>query len=139
MGGVVDTCVFVAAERRGSSLGQLLARMAQELPDQSLVASSITAAELVQGIYQGDPIHSLKRKSFVRDIVDTLEIVPFSRETAWIAGRIRGQQAAAGSMLPVADSLIAATALELGYAIITQNVKDFERIPGLKVLPFSLS
>jgi tRNA(fMet)-specific endonuclease VapC len=139
MGGVVDTCVFVSAERRGLSFRQLLRRLSQVLPDQPLVASAITAAELVQGIYQGDSAHAKSRSAFVRDVLETLQIVSFSKETAWIAGRIRGEQAAAGTMLPIADSLIAATALELRYGIITQNVKDFNRVPDLRVIPFTLS
>jgi len=139
MGVVIDTCVFVAAERRGLNFGELLIQVRRILPGERFVGSSITAAELIQGVYQADAAYARKREVFVRTVVEALEIVPFTKETAWIAGRIRGTLAAAGGMLPVADSLIAATALELGYGIVTNNVKDFIRIPDLHVTPFTLS
>lgn len=81
----------------------------------------------------------MKRSRFVNDILSILPIIPFTTETAWIAGRIRGEQAAIGNTLPIADSFIAATALQLNYSLITNNAKDFIRIPGLKVLPFALT
>ncbi|MDQ2924020.1 MAG: type II toxin-antitoxin system VapC family toxin [Acidobacteriota bacterium] len=138
MGGVVDTCIFVAAERRSLSLKELFRRIDDVLPAQRIVVSSITVAELVQGIYQGDRARSRKRMAYISNLMDILPIVPFSRETAWIAGRIRGEQAAAGNMLPFADSLIAASALGLEYSVLTHNVKDFARIPGLRVIAFTL-
>ena len=41
-----------------------------------------------------------------------------------------GEQAAKGVILPLGDLIIAACALELGYAIGTSNARDFIRIPG---------
>jgi len=43
-------------------------------------------------------------------------------------------QAAKGINLPLADIIIGACALELGYAVGTGNVRDFNRIPGLTVV-----
>ena len=42
---------------------------------------------------------------------------------------------AKGIRIPLADLLIGATALELGYAVATHNVRHFERIPDLIVKP----
>jgi predicted nucleic acid-binding protein len=44
-----------------------------------------------------------------------------------------GEQAAKGVNLPLADLIIRACAMELGYAIATSNMRDFTRIPGLVV------
>jgi predicted nucleic acid-binding protein len=38
-----------------------------------------------------------------------------------------------GLVLPLPDIIIAGTALELGYAVATFNLKDFKRIPGLQI------
>ena len=53
--------------------------------------------------------------------------------TAEIVARIGGEQAAKGVNLPLADLIIGACAIELGYAIATSNLRDFSRIPGLAI------
>ena len=58
-------------------------------------------------------------------------IIPLDTEimTEWgiLQGRIK-------QTLPIFDSLIAATALSRGFTIVTRNSRDFEKIPGLKLL-----
>ena len=53
-------------------------------------------------------------------------VAPTHRRSA-----IGGAQAVGGVNLPLADLLIGACALELGYRIATSNVRDFHRMPGL--------
>lgn len=60
-------------------------------------------------------------------------ICPVTETTAEIIARIGGEQAAKGVNLPLADLIIGACASELGYAIATNNIRDFSRIPGLIV------
>ena len=57
-----------------------------------------------------------------------------TESTGEIIARIGGQEAAKGINLPLADLMIGACALELGYAIGTSNVRDFKRIPGLRLV-----
>ena len=57
-----------------------------------------------------------------------------TEKTAEFLARIDGEQAAKGINLPLGDLIIGACALELGYAVVTSNVRDFERIPGLTVI-----
>ena len=54
---------------------------------------------------------------------------------AQFAGRIEGEQAARGIAISFEDLLIGATALHLGFGVATLNVRHFERIPGLKIVP----
>jgi len=136
MGGVVDTSVFAACERKGWNAKQTISYILQVVSE-PMVLSPVVAAELVEGIYRARTAQEADlRQGFVRDIFQAWPPMPFTQGTAWIAGRIRGEQAVAGNTLPVADSLIAATAFELGYAIVTLNVRDFSRIPSLRVIPF---
>jgi predicted nucleic acid-binding protein len=39
-------------------------------------------------------------------------------------------------IVPFADLLIGATALAIGYSVLTANLRHFQRIPGLTVLKF---
>lgn len=58
-----------------------------------------------------------------------------TESTAEIIGRIGAEEAAKGNTLPLADLIIGACALELGYAVGTNNIRDFNLIPGLRIVP----
>jgi tRNA(fMet)-specific endonuclease VapC len=136
MGGVVDTSVFAACERKGWNAKTTIAHLLSVVPGPILLAS-VVAAELVEGIYRAQtPQEAHLRRAFVSDIFLAWPPINFTQETAWVAGRIRGELGRLGNTLPVADSLIAATALEFNHAIVTLNFRDFVRIPGLQVIAF---
>jgi len=59
---------------------------------------------------------------------------PVTVEIAELAGRIEGEQASHGVSIAFEDLLIGTTALHLGYAVVTINVRHFQVIPGLTVL-----
>jgi tRNA(fMet)-specific endonuclease VapC len=136
MGGVIDTSVFAACERKGWSAKATITHILQTFHG-SVILSAVVAAERTEGIYRAKSAkESSVRTAFVHDIFQAFPPVPFTRATALIAGQIRGEQGSAGNTLPTADSFIAAAALELNYAVVTPNVRDFMRIPGLQVIAF---
>jgi predicted nucleic acid-binding protein len=51
-----------------------------------------------------------------------------------LAGRLQGEQQAEGVTIPITDLLIGATALSLGFSLLTVNLLHFRLIPGLNVL-----
>ena len=57
-----------------------------------------------------------------------------AKETALLAGRLDGEQQSRGVTIPFVDLLIGATALELGYSLLTVNLRHFRMIPGLSVM-----
>ncbi len=101
-----------------------------------IVLCSLTVAEIGHGIYRADdPETRNRRRAFLDELKATVPIHPVTEATAEIVARIGGQQAAKGINLPLADLIVGACALELGYAIGTSNVRDFKRIPGLDIIP----
>jgi tRNA(fMet)-specific endonuclease VapC len=130
--------VIAACERKRWTARQTITHLQQVFPEE-MVVPAIAAAELITGIYRApDTRQADARKIFVQGIFEAWPPMPFSEGAAWIAGRMRGEQSKTGNTLALADSLIAATALELGFAVLTHNVKDFTRVPGLRVVPFVL-
>jgi len=126
-------------ERQQWTAQRATAHLADLLPNESIVVPSIAAAELVNGMYRAKTEEQFRRRSdFVRSILQYYPIASFDEQEAWAAGRVRGEQAALGNSLPLGDSFIAATALTLNFSVLTANVKDFIRIPGLRVVQFSL-
>jgi toxin FitB len=68
-----------------------------------------------------------------------VEILPVNKQIARRAGALRGQFQSNGIVRTQADLLIAATASEHGFTVVTRNIKDFEGC-GVAVLnPFSVS
>lgn len=67
--------------------------------------------------------------------VSLVPVHPATQQTAWLAGRIEGEEAAKGNVLPFNDLLIAAAAMEQGYAVLSSNLRHFEKIPDLEIVP----
>jgi predicted nucleic acid-binding protein len=67
--------------------------------------------------------------------MSALPIHPVTMAVALRAGRIDGQSQAKGIRIPLSDLLIGVTALELGYGVGTHNIRHFQLIPDLNVIP----
>ena len=101
-----------------------------------LSLSPVTVAELVHGICRAKtPEAAQRRREFIEEIVSLVPVYPATNQTAWLLGEIEGEEAAKGNVLPFNDLMIAAAALEQGYAVFTGNLRHFRMIPGLTVVP----
>jgi predicted nucleic acid-binding protein len=134
LGIVLDSSVLIAAERRNLRPDQAIYSVLQAVGEIPIVLSAVTVAEIGHGIYRANtPEIRARRRAFLDELKATVPIHPVTASTAEIAARVGGEQAAIGIVLPLADLLIGACALELGYAVGTGNIRDFGRIPGLQV------
>jgi tRNA(fMet)-specific endonuclease VapC len=131
MGFLIDSSVLIAAERQRISLEEFLRSYAA----QPLAISSVTASELLHGVYRAQNSRQAElRKAFVEYILATLVVIPFDLDAARRQTQIWAQLQAAGTTIGAHDLMIAATALVLGYGVITINAGEFSRVPGLNVL-----
>jgi predicted nucleic acid-binding protein len=127
---LVDSNVFIEVERRGLRLG-VLADIAGE-PEAAL--SSITASELLVGFYRAEASQRrTNRETFLEDVFRLIPVLPFDLTVARVHARLSAQLTDAGSRIGAHDLIIAATALAHEYAVLTENVREFERVPGLAV------
>jgi tRNA(fMet)-specific endonuclease VapC len=134
LGVVLDSSVLVAAERKNHTTPEVIRSIRQTIGDVPIVICALTVAELGHGIYRADtPQRAQQRRQFLDELKAHIPIHPVTATTAEIVARIGGEQAAKGVNLPLADLIIGACAIELGYAIATSNLRDFSRIPGLAV------
>jgi tRNA(fMet)-specific endonuclease VapC len=135
MGLILDSSVVIASERRGDTVEQLVERIVKVAGDQEAALSAIGVTELIHGIYRAQtPEIRLRRESFLNELLADLTVYPYTKETALLAGRLDGEQQSRGVVIPFGDLLIGATALSLGYKVVTGNLRDFRRIPGLTVM-----
>ncbi len=93
--------------------------------------SSITAAELHFGVQKSQRPEE-NRRALERFLLP-LVVARFDENAAAAYGRVRAQLEKQGTPIGSLDTLIAAHALSLDLALITNNVREFERVPGLKV------
>ena len=135
MGVILDTSVLIASERRPESIKGLLGRLRTRHGDLEAAMSVVSVVELTHGLYRAKTDSDFQaRDEFLGDVLNNLVVHPVDLAIGRLAGRIEGEQAAVGNLIAFPDLLIGATALHLGWEIVTLNAKHFRRIPGLNVI-----
>jgi len=92
--------------------------------------SSVTLSELQYGAEKSQ--HIQQNKSALKSFLLPLEILPYDFEAAVCYGHIRAALEKKGTPIGPLDTMIAAHAKSLGLTLVTNNKKEFERVPGLK-------
>ena len=135
MGIVVDTGVFVHWERRGRGIDQRLLQL-----DRPAYVSVITASELLVGVHRADsPTRRETRSRFVEALLASFPILHVNLLVARHHAALSTELAQKGTPIGYQDGWIAATALSLGYAVMTTNERDFARVPDLEVITIATS
>lgn len=93
--------------------------------------SSITYAELCHGVEKSaKPEHN---RQAVEDFISRLTILQYGEKAAQHYGDIRAELEKAGTPIGVNDLHISAHARSEGLALITNNLREFERVQGLRL------
>ena len=78
--------------------------------------------------------HELAREGYLTTISESLPILPYTEQTAYVHARIWAALQVAGKMIGFYDLIVAATALERGDQVATFNKRHFAQVPGLPVI-----
>ena len=122
---MLDTNICIYAILGGSVH---LDRRLGECETGDLVMSAVTLGELEVGFAKGGNPAQARRDADV--VLSAVTVMPFDEAAARAFGHI---QAAAPSRRGAYDRQIAAHAISLGVALVTNNEKDFDGIPGIVV------
>jgi len=121
-----DICIYALNRRIPGPLERL---RSYALGDVGI--SAITYAELRFGVENSARAEeNLER---LEHFLLPLEIVPFDADAGRWYGRVRNQLKRAGLPIGGNDLLIAAHAVSLGVTLVTNNVREFERVKSLHV------
>jgi tRNA(fMet)-specific endonuclease VapC len=102
-----------------------------EHPDSHVCISSIVHAEVLQGLIDRDSSKYWRR---YRELLENhYTILPFDTVVSETYSKLVVKLKQTGKPRPMADLMIAATAIQHGLILATLNVKDFKDIPGLIV------
>jgi tRNA(fMet)-specific endonuclease VapC len=128
---IIDTSVLISLEREGRKWREVLGEDAQE---EMLAIAAITASELLSGVYRANTERRrTARLQHVEEILREFAVLPFDLNVARIHARLWFELDVAGERIGTHDALIAATALANDASLLTTNLREFIRVPGLEV------
>lgn len=133
MGLVIDTNIFIDAENGRLSLSSL--DLFADYGDVYIAA--ITVSELLTGVHLAKSAESrIQRSAFVEGVIAKIPVLEFDEEVARCYGELYAHvlKSKAKTNTNVHDLQIAATCIAHGFAVLTSNVTDYKRVPGLKVV-----
>lgn len=104
---------------------------AESLEPGEVGISSITFHELAFGIAKSQKVEANRER--LEGFIAQVPVQPFDQDAADLAAQVRLGLQRAGTPIGPYDTLIAAHALSLGLTLVTNNTREFSRIPDLKI------
>ncbi|MBI5185284.1 MAG: type II toxin-antitoxin system VapC family toxin [Nitrospinae bacterium] len=125
---MLDTniCIYIL-RKKPPSVYKKLARS----PMEDICLSSITLAELRYGVAKSGSKTS--NRAVLDSFLEHLAVLPWDAKAADYYGEIRAVLEKNGNIIGNMDMLIAAHACSIKATLITNNMNEFSRIPGLRV------
>ncbi|MCB5187254.1 type II toxin-antitoxin system VapC family toxin [Methylobacillus caricis] len=106
----------------------------QALSPADVGVPAIAAYELRYGLLRLPTEVAAPRLVALAQLLGHLQIMPFDAECAEHAAGLRADLEQLGTPIGPHDTLIAATALRHDAALVTRNVREFSRVPGLQII-----
>jgi len=131
---LIDASILIEAERGRLELGPHVARHA----DEESFLSVITASELLHGVHRAArPDVRARRSAFVEGILQRFPLLSVDLACARAHAQIWAELRQAGTIIGPHDLWLAATCVAHGLTMVTANIREFERVPGLAVEAWS--
>jgi tRNA(fMet)-specific endonuclease VapC len=113
---------------KGDARSPVALRLAQMTPDQVRLCTPVIS-ELFYGAYKSvKPDANLQR---LQSFCPLFETLLFDKKAAQVCGQLRAKLAAKGTPIGPYDLQIAAIAVVNSATLVTHNVAEFSRVPGL--------
>jgi len=120
-----DTCIY-ALKQTSAVLERLLAQKPEDV-----AVSVITEAELRSGAVKSSS--AAKTLRLVENFLQPLAILEFTSSDAATYAQVRAKLERAGTPIGPLDTLIAAQAVGRKLVLVSNNEREFRRVPGLHV------
>jgi len=99
------------------------------LRSEQLCISTVTLGELVFGAEHSQQVE--RNLADIEAMIARLEVLPFDNKAAYHFGQIRSELYRLGKPIGPYDMMIAGHARRSGLILVTNNMKEFSRVPGL--------
>ena len=103
----------------------------QEHDPSEICISSVTYAELAHGVEKSQAVE--RNRLALGLLIANIEIMSFDSLAAECYGKIRADLERVGTPIGPLDMMIAGHAKSLGYTVVTNNTREFERVEGLRL------
>lgn len=125
---LLDTniCIYIAKRKPEPVLSRL-----EQMRPGDLGMSVVTYLELVYGAWKSRQLEASLAK--IEQLQRIIPVQPLDASAARHYGRLRAELEQKGAAIGAYDLLIAAHALSLGLTLVTNNLREFSRVPGLRV------
>lgn len=124
---ILDTTVFIDAERRGRQLNRLIA------DEDDVAIAAVTAAELLVGVELADDARRATRSAFVRSVLETVPIEDYDVQVARVHATLLAHVRRTGKPRGAHDLIIAATAAARDRIVVSSDSTAFADLPGVPV------
>ena len=130
MGRLIDTSILIESERGRLDLNAFVENCGSE----DFFISVVSASELRHGVHRANEPHiRTKRAASVEGVLRQFSVLDIDLETARTHARVWAELEAKGEIIGPHDLWLAATCVAHGLVMITANVREFERVPGLTI------
>ena len=134
MGVLIDASVLIDHERGRVDIEKHVKGRESE----GFFLSVITASELLHGVHRAaDRGVRARRSAFVEGVLGSFPLLPIEIATARMHARLWADLAAQGQLIGAHDLWIASACLSHGLSLVTSNLREFRRVPGLEVEDWS--
>ena len=121
-----NTCIYFL-----NRASEKVVQQFKELSPSQIKLPSITVAELYFGAEKSK--FKAKNREKVKRFVSTFEIVSFDEKACTTYAKIRHSLERSGTPVGPMDLLIASIGLAHNFTVVTNNIKEFKRVKGLKL------
>jgi tRNA(fMet)-specific endonuclease VapC len=126
-----NTCIALIKRKPENVLRQL-----SGLSVGDIGLSAVTLAELQYGVDKS--LYKEKNQQALKEFLIPLVVADFTAEAAGVYGQVRSDLEKKGTPIGSLDTLIGAHALSLEVTLVTNNLREFRRIAGLKVIDWTV-
>lgn len=121
-----NTCIYFMNGKYQSVRDKFLS-----ISPKDILIPSVVKGELLLGAFKSQTREQTTKK--VEKFLKPFDIIDFTGKMSYTYAEIRAVLEKSGNSIGANDLLIAATALNKNATLVTHNVSEFSRVPGLKV------
>ena len=125
---MLDTniCIYIIKQKPKAALEKF-----KKMKNTDICISSITYSELIYGAEKSSNV--AKNMIALTMFLANIEILPYDENASVTYGLIRAKLEKKGNLIGPLDMLIAAHAKSLNMTLVSNNLKEFKRVDGLKL------
>ncbi|MHB8473270.1 MAG: type II toxin-antitoxin system tRNA(fMet)-specific endonuclease VapC [Gammaproteobacteria bacterium] len=126
-----DICIYLMTEREPKKRDRIVAHLESLKAEETVYLSSTTVSELSYGAHKGK--WSKANTALLERFLMDFTVAAFDEQAAKACGAIRAALEKKGKPIGPLDTLIAGHTVSVGATLITNNTREFARVPGLHV------